>query len=249
MGAVPMPAENVNTLKVLAARHGFSLEAAQTLWQSLEAGGGTMAQFRHPELGGTGQWTQGGLIMIGDMFNHALKARVESLCSELAFLLQRQEVQDKNDPNTIGTEKVSYPWWGTDLGTSAASGSQNNIRYAYFPGTQRLAVLQEDRVTIYDTGSHHITGVSQQQSSIGSLTFISQHGAVRLADLRVVSESGKGMPSPATPETNSAAAAQLGQERSAEIFYRIERLAELRDKGILSEEEFSSKKTELLARL
>ena len=34
-----------------------------------------------------------------------------------------------------------------------------------------------------------------------------------------------------------------------EIFSRIERLAELRQKGILTEEEFAAKKTELLARL
>jgi hypothetical protein len=34
-----------------------------------------------------------------------------------------------------------------------------------------------------------------------------------------------------------------------EIFSRIERLADLRQKGILTEEEFASKKAELLARL
>ena len=33
------------------------------------------------------------------------------------------------------------------------------------------------------------------------------------------------------------------------IFARIERLAELRQKGILTEEEFTTKKAELLARL
>jgi hypothetical protein len=75
-----------------------------------------MAQFRHPELGDSGQWTQGGLIMIGDMFNHALKARVESLCSALAHLLQRQPTQDQSDPNATDTEKDSPPWWGADWG-------------------------------------------------------------------------------------------------------------------------------------
>jgi hypothetical protein len=224
-----------------------------------------MAQFRHPELGGTGQWTQGGLIMIGDMFNHTLKARVESLCSALAHLLQRQQAQGAIDPNTTDTEKDSPPWWGADWGPSTASGSQNNFRYAYFPATQRLAILQNGRVTIYDTGSHHITGVSQQQSSTGSLTFTSQQGSVRLTDLRVVSESSTDTPSPATwePTPKSADREQAnvtasqpeddrspsGRERSAEIFYQVERLAELRDKGILSEEEFVSKKSELLARL
>ncbi len=38
-----------------------------------------------------GQWSQGGMIMIGDMFNNALKYRVDALCSELSSLLQKTE--------------------------------------------------------------------------------------------------------------------------------------------------------------
>ncbi len=37
--------------------------------------------------------------------------------------------------------------------------------------------------------------------------------------------------------------------QATDIFATLERLAELRDKGILSEEEFAAKKTELLRRL
>ena len=47
------------------------------------------------------------------------------------------------------------------------------------------------------------------------------------------------------PPRHRAAAASTDDE----IFSRIERLAELRQKGILTEEEFAAKKTELLARL
>ena len=244
MDARPTSRKTPATLETLAAQHGFSLEAVQTLWQSLVAGGGTMAQFSHPEFGGTGQWTQGGMIMIGDMFNHALKARVESLCSELAHLRQEQQAQSKSHPVTA-PQQISDHWWGADLGVPAASGSQNNIRYAYFPATQRLAVLQEDQLIIYDTGSHGITGIAQQQSSTGSLTFTSQRGAVRLSDLSIVSAHGADTPSPSAQEPT---AKQMKNE-SEEIFYKIERLAELRDKGILSEEEFLLKKTELLAKL
>jgi hypothetical protein len=43
-----------------------------------------MAQFRHPEFGGTGQWMRCGMIMIGEMFNNTLKARVEALCNDIA---------------------------------------------------------------------------------------------------------------------------------------------------------------------
>ena len=42
----------------------------------------------HPDLGGMGQWSQGGMVMVGDMFNNALKARVDALCAELAGLLR-----------------------------------------------------------------------------------------------------------------------------------------------------------------
>jgi hypothetical protein len=78
-------------------------------------------------------------------------------------------------------------WWGVDLGTATATGSQNNIRYAYFPAARRLAVGIGDRVAIYDTEDHEISGISQQQSGDASLTFVSQRGLVRVAELRVVS--------------------------------------------------------------
>ena len=46
---------------------------------------------------------------------------------------------------------------------------------------------------------------------------------------------------------NSVGAPSVGGE--ADVFATIEKLAELRDKGILSEEEFATKKAELLARI
>ena len=57
----------------VAQRHGVSADAVLTLLQAVAAGHGTSAQFSHPELGGMGQWSQGGMIMVGDMFNNALK--------------------------------------------------------------------------------------------------------------------------------------------------------------------------------
>ena len=56
-------------------------------------------------------------------------------------------------------------------------------------------------------------------------------------------------------QPSAAAPASAPQPRTAgattddEIFSRIERLAELKQKGILTEEEFVAKKAELLARL
>ncbi len=120
---------------------------------------------------------------------------------------------------------------------------------------------------------HQITGFSQQQSGDASLTFTSQHGLVRVSDLPPVRASGDGVaassdvaaaattpvPAPAevrpitanpiAPASPVAAPSAAAVTSDDEIFSRIERLAELRQKGILTEEEFAAKKTELLARL
>ena len=74
----------------LAQRYGVGTDAAMALLQALINGNGTMAQFNHPELGGSGQWLQGGMTMVGDMFNHGLKAKVDGLCTELSQILGQQ---------------------------------------------------------------------------------------------------------------------------------------------------------------
>ena len=55
---------------------------------------GDQAQFNHPDPGGLGQWSQGGMIMVGDMFNQGLKYRVDALCNELAGLLRSQPLAE-----------------------------------------------------------------------------------------------------------------------------------------------------------
>ena len=60
--------EGQRTLQGIVKRHGVSTDAALTLLRALVAGRGDMAQFNHPELGGMGQWSQGGMTMVGDMF-------------------------------------------------------------------------------------------------------------------------------------------------------------------------------------
>src|SRR5712672_2754381 len=61
-----------------------------TLLQALVNSNGSMAQFNHSELGGSGQWMRGGMTMVGDMFNYGLKSKVDGLCSELSQLLAQQ---------------------------------------------------------------------------------------------------------------------------------------------------------------
>ena len=74
----------------LARHYGVSTDAVMTLWQALLNSKGSMAQFDHRELGGAGQWMPGGMTMVGDMFNHGLKAKVDGLCSELSQILAMQ---------------------------------------------------------------------------------------------------------------------------------------------------------------
>jgi hypothetical protein len=47
---------------------------------SIVSGRRGMAQFSHPEFGGSGQWMVGGAVMISDMFNNALKTRCATNC-------------------------------------------------------------------------------------------------------------------------------------------------------------------------
>ncbi|NND92871.1 MAG: SHOCT domain-containing protein, partial [Granulosicoccus sp.] len=154
-------------------------------------GGGSMAQFNCPELGGSGQWMRGGMTMVGDMFNHGLKSTVDRLCSELSDLLAGEPVFTAESEDS----RRQSQWWPVDLGTPLSTGSQNKIRYALFTG--RLAVDVDGDVTVYDTLDHRIGGVSQQQGGNTSLTFTSQYGTVALSSLPVVSGTGE-KPAPST---------------------------------------------------
>ena len=302
----------------VAQRHGFSTDAVIEMLRALSAGYGTQAQFNHFEFGGMGQWSSGGMLMIGDMFNNQLKGRVASLAQELAGLVQGQPMfavpaQSQSQSQGGGWQgqgqgygsggyggqqqsqgggwQGQYPgssgqqqsqngisgsslfvrgggnadWWPAELGQAASVGAQNNMRYAYFPAARRLAIDLGGGVTVYDSGDHQIGGFSQQQGGDQSLLFTSQYGLVRVADLPVVSAAGVGPPAPAAtaapapqwsgptvpaPAASSAfAAGSIGAMPSSEILQLLEKLADLHAKGILTPEEYTAKKAELLARL
>ncbi|MEE7466521.1 hypothetical protein MOF8_06185 [Methylobacterium oryzae] len=102
------PFDPVPGLQAVAERHGVSLDAVRHLIRALERGHGTMAQFDHPDLGGMGQWFSGGMVMVGRMFDDALKARVDALCTELAGALPAGGFSEAaptsvNGPPTLGT--------------------------------------------------------------------------------------------------------------------------------------------------
>ena len=84
--------EGQQHVTALAQRYGVSADAVVTLLQALVHGHGTRAQFDHPDVGGRGQWMPGGMVMVGDMFNQALKATVDGLCVALAALLAASDL-------------------------------------------------------------------------------------------------------------------------------------------------------------
>jgi hypothetical protein len=246
-------------VREIAERHGVSVEAAVTMLRALVQGHGTMAQFSHPEFGGSGQWMRGGMTMVGDMFNNALKARVDGLCAELSDLLagqplfepprfsQSQQQSGASDASLFVSSSDSGAWWPGGMGSPSSVGSQNDVRYAVFPAARRLVVDVRGQMTVYDTLDHQIGGVSQQQGGQASLTFTSQLGLVKLADLPVV--SGNGAPTPAAVPSLSDPSPSSTDPAESDVFVQIEKLAALHDKGVLSDQEFADKKKELLSRI
>jgi hypothetical protein len=171
----------------LAAQHGVSADAVRTILNALRSGGGSMAQFSHTDFGGMSQWSPG-MAMVGDMFNNQLKSKLDAICSQLAA-----HIAETGPRANTGEAEPSYrsvradaDWWPSGLGVPGSVGAQNTLRYAVFPATQRLAIKDGHGVKVYDTGDHKIFGVAQAQSTDQTLTFTSQTGLVRVADLAEV---------------------------------------------------------------
>ena len=258
----------LNAVQNLAQRYGVSSDAVTTLLFAVSNGGGSMAQFYHQELGGGGQWMRGGMTMVGDMFNHGLQATVNGLCSELSNLLSSEQVFVPTPQYAAGGFGGGNHgnWWPGDLGSPSSSGGQNDSRYAYFPSSQRLAIDRAGQVTVYDALDHQIGGVQQQQGgSYGTLSFSSQFGTFTVDSLPIVSSNREPEPYRDQPIQNQpiqnqpssyqapppawAPAPSSNPQSHDEILQTLERLAELHQKGVLSEDEFRSKKSDLLSRL
>ncbi len=173
----------------LARQHGVSEDAVRVLQDAVRRGGGRQAQFSHPDLGGMGQWSAGGMTQVGDMFNGALKDKVNALCQALAQAGEAPNLGGHTAPH--GEAAPPKPatrgedWWPDGLGRPSSTGAQNGMRYATFPDRHRIVVEQAGTVTVYDSGDHRISGVSQQQSGTQDLRFTSQNGSVRATDLAV----------------------------------------------------------------
>ena len=283
--------EGQQIINNLAQRYNFSPDAVFSMLQSVINGNGSMAQFNHPEFGGSGQWMKGGMIMLGDMFNNYLKNSVGGLCQELSNLIANQPGliqsgsfqsqhqgtqqqsnyggnysdtggQQQNSSGPTGAVSLFVPppagssgnWWPAGLQFPSSTGSQNNVRYAYFATIRRLAIEVNGHVTLYDTLDHQIGGFSQQQSVGGSITFTSQYGLVDVNTLPIISIDNVSVQTPvqSQPAPSSIQPGTVNKkvaDQEADIFGAIEKLANLKEKGIMTDAEYSAKKAELLAKL
>ena len=242
-----------NIIKDIASRYSLSFDSTFNMLVAVNRGGGSMAQFSCPELG-SGQWMRGGMTMVSDMFNNGLKNTVNNLCAELSDALANHQMFPPAPQG--GSTGGGNQWWPGDLGTPSSSGGQNNTRYAFFPSSCRLAVENDGQVSVYNTLDHQISGVSQQQGGANSLTFSSQYGTISTLSLPLVSGPGQ---EPVASTNFAAAPAPVVEpqpapvnppsQNSPEVMELIEKLGQLHQSGILTDAEFTAKKSELLERL
>lgn len=93
---------------------------------------------------------RGGMTMVGDMFNHGLKATVDSLCNELSRAFANNQIFQPIKNGSSGGNN----WWPGDLGSLSSTGAQKGIRYAVSPSSFRLVVgkLLENLGQLRDAG-------------------------------------------------------------------------------------------------
>lgn len=167
----------------IAARHGLSREAVLAMLFAVNDGGGTMARFSIPELGGAGVWLPNGMTVVTNMFDHELKARVNALCTELSELLATTTVFPPSAPNSIAGYSVGA-WWPVELGVPSISGGRNECRYAIFPSIRRLAVQIYGATRLFDTNGHRVETIVQRHGhGFESIEFVSQYGIFAISSL------------------------------------------------------------------
>jgi hypothetical protein len=178
----------------IAARYLVPEEKVREIYRQLQANDATQCQFTCDDLGGPVQW-QPGMVMTSRWDDHALRARVDGLCSELCAIVRGSDTAApaalKRDPATPpAISRVDLAagesWWPAMLGHPSSSGSQNGVRYAYFPDKHRLLLQHGARIDAYDTGEYHLTGVAQQQGHSRTITFSTAEGPIPVEHLKCV---------------------------------------------------------------
>ena len=133
---MPVAPNEAEVIASLASQHGVSEDAVIVVLDALRRSGGTMAQFSHPDFGGTSQWSSG-MTMVGDMFNDSLKAKLNAIAGELSRYLREHPAEYPGDDRAVsyrsGSTRHAGSWWPQELGNPSSVGSQNDMRYACFP--------------------------------------------------------------------------------------------------------------------
>jgi hypothetical protein len=75
------------------------------------------------------------------------------------------------------------PWWAEELGKPNATGSQDQVQYAYFRDARRLLLREQGRMSIYDTGGYQIQGISQA-SDIAHARMLTDQGPLEISRLK-----------------------------------------------------------------
>jgi hypothetical protein len=263
----------------LARQYGLSEDAVLAMLMAVQRGQGTMAQFNISELGGGGQWMMGGMTMVGDMFNYGLKNTVDSLCNALSQALAAGRIalpaeaggasvwwpQDLGSPSSAGAQNESayaiFPahrrlaikdLGGVTLydtgdhfisGVGQQQGSNTGLTFTSQYGSFSVSSLRRA-----DAAAEPLQPPVEwspsvvQPSAAPSLQPLQQPPLSPSAPAPVGDSLWQAPPMPAS-------VAATGPKDAAEIIGLIEKLASLCEAGILTDAEFSAKKTELLARL
>jgi len=266
--------EGEKIVATLAEQYKIGADAVKLMLDAVAKGGGGVAQFNLPELGGAGQWMRGSGVTAGDMVNASMKGAVDNLCTELSNLMEAQasmfapgslprsaeDAAGRSGKAEAGAlrSSASHGWWPAGLGEPSTTGSRNSWRYAYFAAIRRLAVELAGKVEVCDTTGFDIEGLVSRQPKGGRPVFASNRGTVKLESLpRVYSVEAQEEPEAgpkkqevrrAVPDRATAAETAFSVDTTT-IIAIIEQLAALKDKGILTQEEFTAKKAELLKRI
>jgi hypothetical protein len=100
------------------------------------------------------------MLMIGDMFNDRLKARVAALCIDVADALGEHPVLEETD------ERSSAHWWPTNFGAPINRGLSERHAVRILPEQQAAGDHDNGKMSTYDTGDHVIVGVSQRKGPL-----------------------------------------------------------------------------------
>jgi hypothetical protein len=177
----------MDPIPMIAERYQVNEDHVRELYRQLERSNGTQVQFSCPELQGPIQWMPG-MVMVSNPTDHQLRSRVDGLCCELVAVLRGSDTAAPAALTRPWNEAAAEgeSWWPATFGHATTAGSQNGIRYAYFPDKQRLLVQQGARVDAFDTAGYQIMGAGQQQGNTSTLTFATDRGSISTRELRCV---------------------------------------------------------------